>query len=368
MGCNKKDAEFNRKERYVTFKIMEELHFLTGLSYSKLVAHLQAAQERIVITQNDSIYHLNLRSRSALYRETKKTNLESVRELKGDVEKGHGRLRVRIIEMPIFYGKNEDFAYKVSSKKIEKFEILRFLCCYEVTTGYFGYKRVYKEDWPPKRSFVMNYVAYVQTALKIPFDRVIFTQRLLNDRQHYWHFERQGFGEFPFTFGTFIKVEQLDFPSDTDEFSLSGKKAKKKFTSTIEKIEKAYRRSVRVEKTRQRKKCSKAYEYFLNTNDVFQNLIKQKEIQYSLNVSAKNATEADMEIYSQFGPIVMYEGGDEIMTFNSIENRNPKFKRLKELTIDRFKTKQDMKWREFVERFGVVKNSDNEPIEGEYTK
>ena len=67
-------------------------------------------------------------------------------------------------------------------------------------------------------------------------------------------------------------------------------------------------------------------------------------------------------------PIVMYEGGDEIMTFNSIENRNPKFKRLKELTIDRFKTKQDMKWREFVERFGVVKNSNNEPIEGEYTK
>lgn len=346
---------------------MEELHFLTGLSFSKLVAHLQAAQENIVIKPDNSIYHLNLRSRSALYRETKKANLDSVRELKGDIEKGHGRLRVRIVEMPIFYGDNEDFAYKASSKKINEFEMLRFLCCYEVTTGYFGYARVYKENWPPKRSFVMNYIAYIQAELRIPFDRVIFTQKLLNKGLDYWHFERQGFGEKDsFSCGTFIKVEQLDCPSSTDEFYLSGKKEKKKFTTTIEEIVKAYRRSVRVKKNGQRKKCLKAYTHFLNTDKAFEELRKANE--YSLNVSNAKATQTDIDIFNQLGPIVMYKGGDQIMTFDSIENRNSKFKKLSESTITRVKTKEELKWQKFVERFGKVKHSDNEPIEGECTQ
>jgi len=355
----------DQPKKDITFKIMEELHFLTGLSFSKLVAHLQAAQESLEVTSDDSIYQLNLHSRSALYREIKKANLESVRGLKKDVEKGHGRLRVRIIEMPVFYGKNQDFAYKASSKKIEKFEILRFLCCYEVTTGYFHYKRIYKEDWLPKRSFVMNYVAYVQEKLKIPFDCVIFTQKLLNDHQHYWHFKRQGFGD-SFSCGTFIKVEQFDCPSNTDEFSLSGKKNKKKFTNTIEKIEKAYRRSVRVKRTRQRKKCLKAYKHFLSKDEAFEKL--REDNKDLLNVPNEKATTKHIDIFNQLGPIVMYEGGDRIVGFASIEKRNPKFERLKELTIERVQTKEDLKLKQFVERFSLVKTSDNRPIEGEYTK
>lgn len=337
----------NKANKKITFGIMEELRILTGLSFSKLEIYIKTAQEKVKTTTDRPIYDFDGRSRSALYRECKKTESKSVSELKRkSIEKNYGRLRIRIIEIPIFYGKDE--AEECDIKKVRKYEILRFLCCYEVTTSYFDCKRINKEDFPPTKEFIMNYVLYVQSTLKIPFDCVIFTQKLVDCDGSYWNWGKKSFQQNEVVVGAFTKIEQLECTTQPDKFSICGMEKKLKFTNTIDAIAEAHYSEIKSKIKKQRQVCSKVYADFLKRMEEFEKFKKQNE--YIFEKAASKITAEEFAISQLIAKNIERK---EIVTFNSVVLTNKKFKKLKEKIEQNLQSKSDIEFKKFLVRMGL---------------
>ena len=281
MGYTKKEkeaADLLKKDRAITFKIIEELHFLTGLSFPKLAAYIDAAQKKIEFPPENPIYTIDLRSRSALYREAKKVNLQLVKELKSvkelkvkSIKKGQGQLRVRIIEIQIYYGKNV-MAVCDKKNKVKQYEIFRWLCGYEVQSRYFAYQNLPDQNFPPTQNFIMNCIKDWQNKLKIPFESIVFTQNILNHQYNNecerisWDWVNSDIVKslLIFEFEKHVTMKEMNFPSSTDEYFIEGLTNKQKFVTTFEEIVKNYNKNGKLRLKEQQKKHANAYESFTN--------------------------------------------------------------------------------------------------------
>lgn len=272
MGYTKKeqeDADLIKKDRAITFKIIEELQLLTGLSFPKLAEYIDAAQKKIALPPKNPIYTIDLRSRSALYREAKKVNLQSVKDVRGEsIKKGQGQLRVRIIEIPIYYGKNV-MAVCDKKNKVKQYEIFRWLCGYEVQSRYFAYQNLPDKDFPPNQEDLMKEINKWQKRLKIPFESIVFTQNILD-----YNYEGESIN-WDWVNSTIVKsslfiqeyeklvpMTQINLPSSTHEYSIEGLKNKQKCVTTFEEIVEHYNKNGKPRRKEQQKKYANAYENF----------------------------------------------------------------------------------------------------------
>lgn len=161
---------------------MEELRLLTGLSFRKLITHINAAQQRKVKSIDDeTVYYFDTRSCSALYRESQKEQTKQISELAGtQLKKDEGQVRIKMIEIPIYYEKNPE--QRCELKEVESYEILRWLCFYEVKTRYLSHTRIYTNN-NPTLGFIMNEIMSIQNQLKIPIKNItLFAQKILKDK------------------------------------------------------------------------------------------------------------------------------------------------------------------------------------------
>jgi hypothetical protein len=269
--AQKKQAIENKVNRAISFEVMEELRLLTGLSVRKLITHINAARGKVKSIDDETIYDFDPRSRSALYRDFKKEQTKQVSHLTGTtLKKDEGQLRIRIIEIPIYYGKNPE--QKCEPNEIEKYEILRWLFCYETNSGYLSYKEIPMKSYPPTLGFIMNYIESIQTELKIPFSMIIFTQNLFNNEYDdnsvmSWDWVNSSLMRKSWTTFDYQKmtnIEQLDCPARNHMFSLNGIDEKTKFMKTVRQLVNKHKSSI----NKKQQVCSAAYEKFIQELDV----------------------------------------------------------------------------------------------------
>lgn len=340
----KKQALENKENRAIAFEVIEELRLLTGLSVRKLITHINAARGKVKSTDYETVYDFDPRSRSALYRETKKEQTKKVNDLKVASQKqDEGQLRIRIIEIPIYYGKNPE--KRCELKEIEGYEILRWLFCYEVKTGYLSYINIPLKKYPPTHNLIMNYVQSVQTKLEIPFNEVIFTQKLLDHnsvgKKLCWDWVNSSVMETSWLTSDYQKltnIEQLDCPARKHTFSLNGLEEKTKFIRTIRRLVNCYKSNIKSAQKKKQEKSKAAYENFLN--EMKSATLKNDSDLFMKVIRAERST------------------GEFKIQFDSIIS-DKKFKKLKERIENEITQKSEAKLiaiQNLVKKHSVVKN------------
>ncbi len=271
----KKQALKNRTSREITFEMMEELRALTALSFEKLETYVSAAQAKIKLKDENEIFKFNARSRSALSRDAKKKQSDkSAAKLKITREKtDEGQLRIRIIEIPIYYGQDENEECDV--KKAKEYEIMRWLCCYETRSRYFACTNISTDNFPPTQNFIMAFIKKLQTTLKIPFESIVFTQKVLDysyeNKKLDWDWISSSIlsdwipyndPDYDHSTRKLVSVKQIDFPSKKHEQSIKGLDNKKKFLKTFKLLVDAYQSSVKPNLKEKQRLHKGVYEQF----------------------------------------------------------------------------------------------------------
>jgi hypothetical protein len=191
---------------------------------------------------------------AALYRNNKNSKpigLEkSIRELKGKkfvtLKKGEGQLRLRIIEIPIRYYKRADN---------QNYEVLRFLCSYEVRTGDFDYLKLASNVLEITEKVIMDYVLKKQQQLEIAITCVFFTQTFFYDDGYkkYWDYglvSRSAYSpvhhpKLEISPIKLTELEQINFPARTHSFEIYGTvKDKSNFEEVFDALVKSYRNNL----------------------------------------------------------------------------------------------------------------------------
>jgi hypothetical protein len=163
-------------------EILEELHILTTLSPNTLLKTLQIVNE---LTPQEYKIHLPEKglSQASLYRNIKGSDAigsnHSIRELKGEhfykLKNHQGQLRLRIIEIIIEYTTRED------SK--QDYEVLRYLCSYEIKTGYFDCTKLPSNVFEITEQLIMEYALEQQNKIGIKIANVFFTQTFIEEQK-----------------------------------------------------------------------------------------------------------------------------------------------------------------------------------------
>jgi hypothetical protein len=253
-------------------EILEELHILTALSPIKLLTLFKEANEQVASKHKITFPNKGL-SIPALYRNNKNSKpigLEkSIRELKGKnvstLKKGEGQLRLRIVEIPIRYYKRADN---------QNYEVLRFLCSYEVRTGDFDYLKLASNVLEITEKVIMDYVMKKQKQLEIAITCVFFTQTFFPDQYPitFWDYgtiSRVGLQAYS---SKITELEQINFPARNHPFEIYGTvKEKSNFEEVFDALVKSYRKNLI--QTERYKACY-ADRKFRETYDAFSDRIE----------------------------------------------------------------------------------------------
>jgi|GEM_PF-2195229 len=163
MGYTKDEqmaASENKRKKKISLDITSELRELTGESFDTLEDCLK--EELLKDVQDEQF---KIQSKTVLYRELR---ADANNPLKKDRLKLLGELRIRLIETPIKYDRED--------------KCLRLLCSYEVRTKYLHCKKLDNPNYPITNDFMLKHIETMQNEqLKIPIASVLLTQKLLNE-------------------------------------------------------------------------------------------------------------------------------------------------------------------------------------------
>ncbi len=169
---------------------------------------------------------------------------KSIRELKGrnffTLKKGEGQLRLRIVEIPIRYHKRANN---------QNYEVLRFLCSYEVRTGDLDYLKLARDVSEITERVIMDYVMKKQKQLEIAITCVFCTQAFFPneydyERRHwdYGKISRVGLGLYR---SKLTELEQINLPARNHPFEIYGSvKEKSNFEEVFDALVKSYRKNL----------------------------------------------------------------------------------------------------------------------------
>ena len=218
MGYNKEQqlkAQNNKFRKEISLKIIGELRELTGEAFDDLEQLLKREIPEEI--QNNQF---EIHSKTTLYRSLganadNELNTNRLKRL-ADLE---GELRVRLIEIPIEYEKEN--------------KSLRILCFYETRNKYFCYKKLDRNGVITIK-FLMLIIDAIQTEqLKIPISSILLTQKLLHNFDEtffYWSIEQKSKTDckeaLNFANQSIIRIEQKPFPVQISQFAIDGKNEK----------------------------------------------------------------------------------------------------------------------------------------------